>query len=155
MTITIRSTREGFWRCGIKHSLEARDYPNDAFSPDDLERLMAEPMLVVIVTQGADEAKVFDPKDVLDPFKMTLAELKKLAKEMGLAYEKTVKQAELAQMINDELARCHKQEMDALDKAAAANQPAGEAETTADGGADDEGADDAGKIEDSGEPPTE
>lgn len=158
MTITIRSTREGFYRCGIKHGLTAKDYPNDFFSPADFERLMADSTLVVTVTQGEGEAVLIDSAAALDPFKMPLAELKKLAKDMGLAYARTVKQAELAQMINDELARCHKQEMAKLDKAAAANQSGDESDPPIDDdppagdSTDDDDAGGTDGTEDNGEP---
>jgi hypothetical protein len=45
--IRIRSKREGFRRCGIAHSEKPKDYPNDKFTKEQLERLKAEPMLFV------------------------------------------------------------------------------------------------------------
>lgn len=133
MTITIRSTVEGFWRCGVKHSLTAKEYPNDRFSAEELERLMLDDTLVVYVTQGAGEKEIFGPDDIIDYFKMPLNELKKLAKDMGVEYAKNVKQAELAQMISDRMTSDHVAEMAALDKAAAAaNQDDGTANQTDD-----------------------
>lgn len=136
MTITIRSRREGFWRCGIQHTVAAKDYPNDHFTPRDLKRLLDEEQLVITITQGEGEKEIFKPEDVADPRKMSLAELKKLAKEMDLPYAKTVKQAELAEAIMLEMGRCHQAEMDELDKLAGGNQgvadPAGETAPPAD-----------------------
>ncbi len=45
--VVIRSKREGFRRCGVAHSAEAQSYPDDFWSDADLERLKAEPMLIV------------------------------------------------------------------------------------------------------------
>lgn len=45
--IYITSKREGFWRCGIAHSETTTAYPDDRFTPDELARLDAEPMLIV------------------------------------------------------------------------------------------------------------
>jgi hypothetical protein len=45
--IRIRSKREGFRRCGIAHSAEPKDYPNEQFTKKQLAELKAEPMLFV------------------------------------------------------------------------------------------------------------
>lgn len=45
--IRISSKREGFRRCGIAHSKEPTEYPDDRFTPAELKALKAEPMLVV------------------------------------------------------------------------------------------------------------
>ncbi|EIC5001190.1 hypothetical protein WDL53_002319 [Salmonella enterica] len=45
--IYITSKRDGFWRCGIAHSETTTAYPDDRFTPDELARLEAEPMLIV------------------------------------------------------------------------------------------------------------
>ena len=45
--VRIRSKREGFRRCGFAHSKQAIDHPAGRFSPNQLERLLAEPMLIV------------------------------------------------------------------------------------------------------------
>lgn len=45
--IYITSKRDGFWRCGIAHSDTTTAYPDDRFTPDELARLEAEPMLIV------------------------------------------------------------------------------------------------------------
>lgn len=48
--IRIRSKKAGFRRCGIAHPVEWVEHPDDAFTPDQIERLTAEPMLQVEVT---------------------------------------------------------------------------------------------------------
>jgi hypothetical protein len=45
--IRIRSKREGFRRCGIAHSAEPKDYPNEQFTKKQFADLKAEPMLFV------------------------------------------------------------------------------------------------------------
>ncbi|EBN8660170.1 hypothetical protein C2392_01345 [Salmonella enterica] len=45
--IYITSKRDGFWRCGVSHSEATTAYPDDRFTPDELARLEAEPMLIV------------------------------------------------------------------------------------------------------------
>ncbi len=47
--IRIRSSKEGFRRCGIAHSKKPVDYPNDKFTEEQLKALNAEPMLFVEV----------------------------------------------------------------------------------------------------------
>lgn len=47
--ITITSKKAGFRRCGIAHSDLATSYEDDAFTPEQLEILQAEPMLTVAV----------------------------------------------------------------------------------------------------------
>ena len=47
--IRISSKREGFRRCGIAHTVEPVEYPDDRWSADELRRLQGEPMLTVDV----------------------------------------------------------------------------------------------------------
>lgn len=47
MPIRIVSKREGFWRCGMQHSTTPKVYPDGFFTPEQLQRLKAEPMLIV------------------------------------------------------------------------------------------------------------
>lgn len=47
--IKIISKKDGFRRCGVAHTEAPTEYPDDAFSDDQLEILMGEPMLVVEV----------------------------------------------------------------------------------------------------------
>ena len=54
--IRIVSKREGFRRCGVAHSRTAVDYADDHWSEEELERLKAEPMLVV--TEGLENEDV-------------------------------------------------------------------------------------------------
>jgi hypothetical protein len=45
--IIITAKKDGFRRCGVAHSAKRVEYPADAFSPEQLAELQAEPMLVV------------------------------------------------------------------------------------------------------------
>lgn len=53
--IRITSKRDGFRRCGVEHPAQPTAHPDDRFTPGELERLKAEPMLVVEVLE--DEPK--------------------------------------------------------------------------------------------------
>lgn len=47
--IRIRSLKDGFRRCGIAHSAQPVEYPDEQFTADELEQLLTEPMLSVLV----------------------------------------------------------------------------------------------------------
>ena len=47
--VRIASTRPGFWRCGRQHGTEAVTHPAGTFSEAEIERLLAEPALIVDV----------------------------------------------------------------------------------------------------------
>ena len=50
--IRIASTRPGLWRCGVQHPGKPVEHPAGTFSPEQIERLRAEPALVVDVLTG-------------------------------------------------------------------------------------------------------
>ena len=50
--LRIASTRPGLWRCGVQHPAEAVIHPAGTFSAEEVERLQAEPALVVDVVDG-------------------------------------------------------------------------------------------------------
>jgi len=58
--IRIRSKQDGFRRCGVAHSREPVEYPDDRFSKAELKSLKSEPMLVV--EEIEDKAKTEAPK---------------------------------------------------------------------------------------------
>ncbi|MEA3279724.1 MAG: HI1506-related protein [Thermodesulfobacteriota bacterium] len=66
MSIKIKSKREGFRRCGIPHPIEEVIYPDDRFTPDEMIRLQAEPMLIVerILIEPVEEIVAVDSKPV-------------------------------------------------------------------------------------------
>lgn len=54
--IRIISRTEGFRRCGVAHSVVPTDHPDDRFTADELERLIEDPMLVVVaLSDDGDE----------------------------------------------------------------------------------------------------
>lgn len=67
--IRITSRKDGFRRCGIAHTKEPVEYPDDRFSEEGLEILKAEPMLIV------------DTAEVTKPSEPTEEKLIKAAKE--------------------------------------------------------------------------
>lgn len=54
MPIVITSRREGFRRCGIAHSATPVAWPDERFSAEEIERLCADPMLSVTLTDGSE-----------------------------------------------------------------------------------------------------
>lgn len=53
--IRITSRTEGFRRCGVAHTTQGKDWPDDAWSKAQLARLEADPMLVVQRLEDAEE----------------------------------------------------------------------------------------------------
>ena len=53
--IIITSKSEGFRRVGIAHAATPTEYPDDAFTPEQLAALQAEPMLTVVVATEVKE----------------------------------------------------------------------------------------------------
>jgi len=59
--IIITSKQPGFRRCGIAHGAEPTEYPDDAFTAEQLAALQAEPMLSVVVAtevKGGAEGEI-------------------------------------------------------------------------------------------------
>lgn len=52
--IIITSKRAGFRRCGVAHPAEPTEYPDDAFSRDQLKAMHDEPMLMVFEAYEAE-----------------------------------------------------------------------------------------------------
>ncbi len=59
--IRIVSKKDGFWRCGVRHSDKPTVYADDAFTREQLAQLKAEPMLIVDVLPD-DKPKGDKPK---------------------------------------------------------------------------------------------
>lgn len=66
MPIEIISKRDGFRRCGIPHSIAPVVYPDDRWTPEELQRLKEEPMLMV---RSVPEAKEDEDNTVLNVLK--------------------------------------------------------------------------------------
>lgn len=62
MPLRIVAKREGFWRCGVQHSTTAKIYPDGFFTPEQVARLKAEPMLIVDELP-ADDATALEVKE--------------------------------------------------------------------------------------------
>lgn len=54
--VRIASTRPGFWRCGRQHGTEPVVHPAGTFSEVEIERLRAEPALIVDVDPAPEAA---------------------------------------------------------------------------------------------------
>lgn len=55
--IRITAKQDGFRRGGIAHPKEATEYPDNAFSKEQLEALQAEPLLKVEIVTGEKKKK--------------------------------------------------------------------------------------------------
>lgn len=67
MPVRITAKSEGFRRCGIEHTCKPITWPDGQFTPQQLKRLQAEPMLVVQVIGTAQEmAPVYRIPDASD-----------------------------------------------------------------------------------------
>jgi hypothetical protein len=67
MALRITSKRDGFRRCGVAHSATPTEHPAGRFTEEEVERLKAEPML--IVEEIPDEAEEEIPHPRKDPDK--------------------------------------------------------------------------------------
>lgn len=86
--IRITSKKEGFRRCGVAHGAAPKDWPDDRFSAAELQRLKAEPMLVVQVLP--------DPEpEAEDPESMTVAQLTDALNELKVEIPAGSKKADL------------------------------------------------------------
>jgi len=52
MILISAKQKQGFWRCGVFHSSEQTEHTDDAFIPEQLEILKAEPLLSVFITMN-------------------------------------------------------------------------------------------------------
>jgi hypothetical protein len=55
--IRIKSSQDGFRRCGIAHSAEVTEHEDNAFTEEQMEILKAEPVLLVEVVEVVEEEK--------------------------------------------------------------------------------------------------
>lgn len=53
--IEITSKREGFRRAGVAHSVAPKQYPDDAFTEDQMQQLLGESMLTVTVLKDVEK----------------------------------------------------------------------------------------------------
>lgn len=90
--IRITSKKNNFCRCGIAHPDKAVEYPDDKFTEKELERLQAEPMLIVEVMDEAQEK-------VKKETKLTVAQLKERLDKLEIKYEPTAKKDDLVNLL--------------------------------------------------------
>ena len=54
--IVITSKREGFRRCGVAHAARPVEWPDERWTIDELDALLAEPMLTVELVEDPEPA---------------------------------------------------------------------------------------------------
>jgi Mu-like prophage FluMu N-terminal domain len=79
--IKIISKKDGFRRCGVAHTEAPTEYPDDAFSDDQLEILMGEPMLVVEIAGVVCDPSFFSISTSTVPNGLNAKETIKLVQE--------------------------------------------------------------------------
>ena len=92
--IEITARREGFRRCGVAHSATTKAWPADAFTPEQLAELKADPMLIVVERDKAsgqnDAARGNELAAQLDAERQKVSELTaQLEEERGKVRELT------------------------------------------------------------------
>ncbi len=92
--IEITARREGFRRCGVAHSATTKAWPVDAFTPEQLAVLKADPMLIVVERDKAsgqnDTAQRDELAAQLDAERQKVSELTaQLEEERGKVRELT------------------------------------------------------------------
>jgi RNase H-fold protein (predicted Holliday junction resolvase) len=55
--IRIRSAKHNFYRCGIAHPKDWREYPDSKFTKEEIKRLQQEPMLTVEIVDDKKQTK--------------------------------------------------------------------------------------------------
>lgn len=117
--IRITSKKAGFRRCGMPHPKEPVDYPDDRFSEEELDILMAEPMLIVELIESPVERMIPDESElepeiepesetepeletetikVLNIDDMTVAQIKCELDTLGIEYPDKARKAELFEL---------------------------------------------------------
>ena len=111
--IRITSKRAGFRRCGMPHPKEPVDYPDDRFSEEELDILMAESMLIVETGNSPPARKGLRPGGkletetapepaalvaVFDIDNITVAQIKAELDALGVEYPDKAKKAEVFEL---------------------------------------------------------
>lgn len=93
----IISKVDGYRRCGVIHPARPVEYPDDAFSPEQVSIMKADPLLTV---EGPEKIEAnLDPEFLA---KMTQEELTKLATDMGLKIPEKANKKQLVDLIASE-----------------------------------------------------
>ena len=93
--IRITSKKNNFRRCGVAHSDTPTVYKDDKFSPEEIERLKAEPMLIVELDyEGPGKEKPKGPE-----CKATVAVLKDRLKACKIEFPANAGKEELITLL--------------------------------------------------------
>lgn len=99
--IRITSKVDGYRRCGVLHPARPVEYEDTRFSAEELAVLRADPLLDVEVIEEPEvpEGMVLANLDPAGFEDMTLAQLKQLARDMGLEIPDRATKKQLIEMI--------------------------------------------------------
>ncbi|HBC0038449.1 TPA: hypothetical protein JGA48_002676 [Salmonella enterica] len=96
--IEITARRDGFRRCGVAHSATTKAWPVDAFTPEQLAVMKADPMLIVV---ERDKAADQNSTGSIDELTAQLdAERKQNAELMAQLEEERQKVSDLTAQLN-------------------------------------------------------
>ena len=90
--IRITSKKNNFRRCGIAHPDRAVDYPDDKFTKEELDKLKAEPMLIVEVLDKSQSGAKKESS-------LTVAQLKERLDILKIKYDPAAKKDDLVTLL--------------------------------------------------------
>ena len=97
MPIVIRSKKDGFRRCGLAHPAREVAHPDGRFTAEQVEALMAEPMLFVQVVEDRESEKPGSS----DYEAMTVAALKEELTRRGLEIPADARKPDLIRLAGE------------------------------------------------------
>lgn len=105
--IIINSKVDGYRRCGVEHPARPTQYPDGAFTEEQLENLSTCDMLEVSRQEEPEPEKKEPPKDNQngdqippDLEKLTVAELKEMANQMNMDIPGKATKKEIIELIS-------------------------------------------------------
>ncbi|MBW2559967.1 MAG: hypothetical protein JRE40_03815 [Deltaproteobacteria bacterium] len=98
--IIIKSKQDGFRRCGVAHTKQPVEHPDDKFSEAEIAVMEADPMLTVkrVLTVEREDELVIAKSPVLRD--MTVAALKDLLDTLNVKYDNRATKAVLIGLVD-------------------------------------------------------
>lgn len=84
--VTISARQPSRWRCGVEHTAEAVSYPAGHWSEEELQRLRADPMLVVVAQEAGSAASSDGPSFIALALDAAVEALRRATTDEVLAF---------------------------------------------------------------------
>lgn len=97
--LRITAKRDGYRRCGAAHPGDATDHPFDRFTPDQVEALKLDSMLVVQEFDLGADGKPIGAAEAAAGVEVKIAEIDRLREEAAADREKAAEELKSAQEI--------------------------------------------------------